>query len=87
MTETKLSQCDRIVEYMKKYGSITQLEAYVDIGCIRLPSRIHDLKKRGYAIRTKTERVKKRDGGYAPIARYSLAEVEEDANRNGTSSR
>lgn len=75
----KLSQCDQIVEYMKKHGSITQLDAYVDIGCMRLPSRIHDLRKRGYAISVKTERVKKRDGGYAPIARYSLAEVEKDA--------
>ena len=82
MPEPKLSQCDQIVNYMKKYGSITQLEAYVEIGCIRLPSRIHDLKKRGYAIRTKTERVKKRSGGYAPIARYSL--VDEECGRNGT---
>ena len=72
----KMTQCERIVEYMKKYGSITQLDAYVEIGCMRLPSRIHDLKKRGYAISVKTERVKKRDGGYAPIARYSLVETE-----------
>lgn len=70
----KPSQCDKIIEYMKKYGTITQLQAYVDIGCIRLPSRIHDLRKRGYAIRVETIRVKKRDGGYAPVARYSLAE-------------
>lgn len=75
------TQCERIVEYMQKYGSITQLQAYVDIGCMRLPSRIHDLRKQGYAINVKTERVKKRDGGYAPIARYSLAEVENADNR------
>ena len=42
----KASQCDKIVEYMKKYGSITQLQAYVDIGCVRLPSRIYDLKRK-----------------------------------------
>ena len=71
---SKISQCEQIVEYMKKHGSITQLDAYVEIGCIRLPSRIHDLRKKGYAIRVKTERVKKKSGGYAPIARYSLAE-------------
>ena len=77
----KISQCDKIVEYMQKHGSITQLDAYIEIGCIRLPSRIHDLRKRGYAISVKTERVKKSDGGYAPIARYSLAEVENADNR------
>lgn len=76
----KLTQCERIVEYMQKHGSITQLQAYIDIGCIRLPSRIHDLKKRGYAIRTETVRVKKRDGGFAPIAKYSLAEGENNAD-------
>lgn len=67
----KLTQCEKIVEYMNKHGSITQLDAY-KLGCMRLPSRIHDLRKQGYAIDVKTERVKKADGGYAPIARYSL---------------
>ena len=70
----KISQCDMIVEYMKKHGSITQLEAYVEIGCVRLPSRIHDLKRRGHEINREIVRVKKRDGGFAPIAKYSLAE-------------
>ena len=76
----KLSQCERIVDYMKRHGSITQLDAYIEIGCIRLPSRIHDLKKKGIAIRTETVRVKKRDGGFAPIAKYSLAEVDNNAD-------
>lgn len=74
------TQCEQIVEYMKKYGSITQLDAY-RIGCMRLPSRIHDLRKQGYAINVKTERVKKSNGGYAPIARYSLVEDENADNR------
>ena len=76
----KVSQCERIVDYMKRHGSITQLDAYIEIGCIRLPSRIHDLKKKGIAIRTETVRVKKRDGGFAPIAKYSLAEVDNNAD-------
>lgn len=82
----KVSQCDKIVEYMKQYGSITQLEAYVEIGCVRLPSRIYDLKRKGYAINREIVRVKKRDGGFAPIAKYSLAEVEKDADNRMQSS-
>lgn len=70
----KITQCDRIVEYMKKHGSITQLEAYLDIGCWRLASRISDLRRRGYSIKVETIKIPKRDGGFAPIARYSLAE-------------
>jgi hypothetical protein len=72
---TKLSQCDKIVEYMKKYGGITQLQAYVDIGCVRLPSRIYDLKRKGYAIRREMIKVKNREDEYVPIARYSLADT------------
>ena len=78
----KISQCEMIVDYMKKYGSITQLEAYVEIGCMRLPSRIHDLRKKGYAIKVETVRVKKKKSdGFAPIARYSLLEVNNANNR------
>lgn len=75
----KLTQCEKIVEYMNEHGSITQLDAY-KLGCMRLPSRIHDLRKQGYAINVKTERVKKADGGYAPIARYSLCNDTEIIN-------
>ena len=82
----KVSQCERIIDYMEKHGSITQLEAYIEIGCVRLPSRIHDLKKRGYAIHREIVRVEKRDGGFAPIARYSLAEVEKGADNRMQSS-
>lgn len=74
----KASQCDKIVDYMKKYGSITQLQAYVDIGCVRLPSRIYDLKRKGYAIRREMIKVKNREDEYVPIARYSLADTEQN---------
>lgn len=74
MAKTKLSQCDKIVAYMQKYGTITQLQAYVDIGCVRLPSRIYDLKRKGYAIRREMIKVKNREDEFVPIARYSLAE-------------
>ena len=77
----KQTQCEKIVEYMRKYGSITQMQAYIDVGCWRLASRISDLKRQGYAIRTERIKVKNRDGGFTPIARYSLAEVGNADNR------
>lgn len=76
----KVSQCDKIIDYMQKYGTITQLQAYLDIGCWRLASRICDLKKRGYLIKTETVYVKNRDGEEVPVARYSLIE----GVKNGT---
>ena len=68
----KATQCERILEYMNKHGSITQLQAYVDIGCWRLASRISDLRKQGYAIKREMIKVKNRYGESVPVARYSL---------------
>lgn len=68
----KTSQCDKIVEYMQNYGAITQLEAYLDIGCWRLASRICDLRNKGYAINRELVTVKNRYNENVPIAKYSL---------------
>ena len=68
----KLTQCDRIVDYMEKYGSITQDEADKHIGCKRLPSRIHELKLMGYNIHTKMEKGKNRYGDPTHYARYTI---------------
>ena len=65
---------------MRKHGAITQMQAYLDIGCWRLASRICDLKKRGYLIRTETVYVKNRYGEEVPVAKYSLIEGESDAD-------
>ena len=61
---------------MQKHGGITQLDAFLDIGCWRLASRISDLKKRGYAINREMIKVKNRYGESIPVARYSLRDVE-----------
>lgn len=82
----KTSQCDKIVEYMREYGGITQLQAYMDIGCWRLASRISDLKKRGYAIRREMISVKNRYGENVPVARYSLIEGDSNADNRMQSS-
>lgn len=76
----KISQCDKIVAYMQKHGSITQLDAFLDIGCWRLASRISDLRQRGYAIKSEMVKVKNRNGEYVPIARYSLLEAVNEAS-------
>lgn len=67
----KTSQCEKVVAYIQKHGSITHKEAET-FGCMRLASRICDLKRRGYIIRTKMVRVKKSDGSYTSIASYTI---------------
>lgn len=69
-----MKQTDRILKYMRDFGSITQLEAMQDIGCMRLAARIADLKRDGHAIRREMETSKNRYGEETSYARYRLVE-------------
>lgn len=69
-----MSQCDLVLEYMRQFGSITQLEAIRDIGCMRLASRINDLRERGYAIGRRMKTSKNRYGKDVSFAEYYLEE-------------
>lgn len=70
----RLTQADRVVQYMKDFGSITSRDAMNDLGCMRLASRITELRKSGYAIDRKMIKVKNRYGENCTVAEYSLAE-------------
>jgi hypothetical protein len=63
-----------IVDYIDEYGAITALEALRDLGCYRLASRISDLKRQGYNIKSEMVSVATRNGGRTHIARYSWAD-------------
>lgn len=52
MSDRKMTQCDMILDYMRQYGPITQMEALDLFGCARLASRINDLRRAGYNIKT-----------------------------------
>lgn len=68
----KIKQTELILQYMQRHGSITQLDAQRDLGCMRLASRIADLKRQGYPIESTTEAVKTRYREKTYIKRYSL---------------
>lgn len=67
-------QADRIIRYMQDFGSITQMQALQDLGCLRLASRISELRKSGYAINRRMIKVKNRYGESCTVAEYTLAE-------------
>lgn len=75
--DRKPSQNDRIIAYMNQFGSITQYDAMMDLGVLRLASRISDLRRLGYPIISKREAVKNRFGEKSYIKRYSLAKEKE----------
>lgn len=66
-----MTQCEMIVDYIDRYGSITDIEAYADLGIRRLAARISDLKDRGYDIKTVSETGKNRFGKKTHYSRYS----------------
>lgn len=70
----KTTQCMRILDYMKQFGSISTLEAFNDLGVARLASRTHDLKGQGYNIISETKTSKNRFGETTSFKVYRLAE-------------
>lgn len=70
-------QTDLILMHMKKYGSITHMEAENEYGIARLASRINDLRRQGVAIKSEIVTGKNRRGETTHFARYSLAEAVE----------
>lgn len=68
------TQCELILRYMDEHGSITSLEAMKLFGCMRLASRISDLRKRGYMIVRTMVTMFNEDGSYrGHYAEYHLA--------------
>ena len=63
------SQNNKIAEHLHKGLTLTSLEALNLFGCMRLASRIHDLRERGENIIV--EKVKLANG--KSVAQYKLA--------------
>lgn len=68
-----MTQNDMVLQYMKDNGSITPLEALAELGCMRLASRISDLRLRGIKIISNNETHINRYGKKVSYARYRLA--------------
>lgn len=68
----KVTQCERVLEYLVRFGSISSAQAMDDLGCFRLASRICDLKKKGYKITDEWDTKKNRFGEEVRFKRYRL---------------
>ena len=77
-----MTQCEKILKYIERHGSITTWDAFRDLGITRLSGRIHDLTQKGYDFERKTETAKNRDGESVSYTRYALKDNTQDGNRN-----
>ena len=51
----KNPQAQQILNHLQQGAKITPIDALNQFGCFRLAARIHDLKKKGWNIKTETE--------------------------------
>ena len=73
--EQRLTQCMKIVKYMKDFGSITPVQAMKDLGVMRLAARISDLEAEGWQIEHERETGENRYGEKTTYARYRLKQA------------
>ena len=67
-----MTQSERIIAYIEKYGSITPYEAFADLGITKLATRISEMTARGIEFDREMETSKNRYGQEVHYMRYSL---------------
>lgn len=68
----KITNKQRVIDYINEFGSITSLQAFNDLGDSRLSSTIFELKKDGYLIKSEDIKVYNRFGEPRYVAKYSF---------------
>lgn len=68
-----MTQKERVLDYINRFGSITRLDAFKDLGVAELSARICELKKEGHEFETKSETTKNRFGEPVTYTRYFKA--------------
>lgn len=74
--EHRPTQCEKILEYIRKFGSITSWQAYADLGITQLGARIWNLKEKGYVFTTERVYCKNRLGEKTHYDVYRLVDIE-----------
>lgn len=69
-----MKQSERIVNYINKFGSISPLEAFRDLGITKLATRISELKKEGIKFKQEYIKTQNRFGEPVHYMRYWLEE-------------
>lgn len=67
-------QRQRLLAYMQIHGGITQYEALERLSILRLASRISEIKKLGYPVKSQRVTVINKYGEKCRVSRYWLEE-------------
>lgn len=72
-----ITQKQRIIDYINKFGSITTLDAFMDLGITRLSARIAEMEQDGIVLNRAWESNKNRFGETVRYVRYSFPEKQQ----------
>lgn len=72
MSEKKMNKTEKVLEHLRKHGTITSLEAIELYGATRLSSIIYNLRKRGHKIVTEDIPFTDRFGTKSICGKYIL---------------
>lgn len=71
----KTNQRQRIINYIREFGSIISYEAYKELGITQLATRIKELKEEGYKFKTEWKSDKNRFGEPISYKKYYLEDI------------
>ena len=69
----KMTQYEKILWYLRKFGSISPMEAFNDLHITKLATRISEMKKRGYKFEQSYDTHTNMLGETSRFMRYRLA--------------
>ncbi len=67
-----MTQAERIIKYIRDFGSISPMEAFQDLGITKLSTRISEMRQDGLEFNKIRESSKNRYGEKVTYMRYSL---------------
>lgn len=70
--QSRPTQCDRIIAYIKEHGSITPMDAYHKLSITKLSTRVSEMRRRGIEFHIVMEKGKNQFGEPCSYARYRL---------------
>ncbi len=78
--EKKPTQCTRLVKFIEMYGSISTMQAIVELGIINPSARVMELRAAGIPIVTTMHEGRNR---FDEPCRYAVYTIKKDGGENG----
>ena len=69
-----MTQQETILDYIYRFGSITPMQAFADLGITKLATRVSEMKKDGITLKHESIKCKTRLGRTTHYTRYSFEE-------------